>query len=92
MYIRKSVQYKLKIDLARQYKNVESFVYWNSNKPRVKISLLVLFTPPPPPPDKSVDGFIDDITSLFSDHCMNRYECYIMGDFHLDMFKNVTQY
>ena len=62
------------------------------NKPRVKISLLVLFTPPPRPPDKSVDGFIDDITSLFSDDCMNRYECYIMGDFNLDMFKNITKY
>ena len=41
----------------------------------------------PPPPGKSVDGFIEDITNLFSDDCMNRYECYIMGDFNFDMLK-----
>ena len=86
MYIHKSVQYKLIIDLARQYSNFESVFIEISNRGKNKL-IGNLYRPPPPPPGKLVDGFIEDITSLFSDDCMNKYECYIMGDFTLDMLK-----
>ena len=78
MYIHKSVQYKLRIDLARQYRNFESLFIEVPNRGTNKLIGIIYR-----PLGRLVDGFIEDLTSLFGNDCMNRYEFYNMSDFNL---------
>ena len=82
IYIHKSVQYNVRLDLTKEYVHFESLFIEISCKGKNRLIGIIYR-----PPHKSIDGFIEEITHLFNNISINKYDCSSIGDFNLDLLK-----